>query len=72
MIEAEQLLDAVKQAKEAIAARIEALRLTITQCNEELAALCAKRVRKPKAEGKKRGRPAGSKNRKPEGVENAG
>ena len=66
---AQELLAAAEEAKQAIAARITELRTTIAQCNEELVTLGAKRVRKVKAEGKKpktegkRGRPKGSKNK---------
>ena len=63
---AAELLAAREQANQNIQARIEELRGIIASANEELVALGAKRVRKPKAEGKKRGRPVGSRNRKPE------
>ena len=60
---AAELLASVEAAKQAVVDRIAELRTNRTAIDEELAALGAKRVRKPKAEVKKRGRPAGSKNR---------
>ena len=60
---AAELLAAVEQAKQIIVDRIAELRAQRTAIDEELTALGAKRVRKPKVEGKKRGRPAGSKNK---------
>ena len=59
---AQELLAAVEQAKQIIVDRIAELRAQRTAIDEELTALGAKRVRKPKVEGKKRGRPAGSRN----------
>ena len=59
---AAELLSQVEAAKQAVIDRIAELRGQRTAIDEELAALGAKRLRKPKAEGKKRGRPAGSRN----------
>ena len=67
---AQELLAAVEQAKQIIVDRIAELRAQRAAIDEELVALGAKRLRKSKAEGKKRGRPAGSRNRKPEVVPN--
>jgi uncharacterized coiled-coil DUF342 family protein len=61
---AAELLASVEAAKQAVVDRIGELRRQRVDIDEELTALGAKRVRK-KVEGKKRGRPAGSKNRPP-------
>jgi hypothetical protein len=55
------LLAAKEAAAKAIVDRIAELRANRAAIDEELTALGAKRLRK-KAEGKKRGRPAGSRN----------
>ena len=68
---AQELLASVEAAKQAVVDRIAELRTNRAAIDEELTALGAKRVRKPKAEGKKRGRPAGSRN-KPAPVEVVG
>jgi hypothetical protein len=59
---AQELLSQVEAAKQAVVDRIAELRTNREAIDEELMALGAKRRRKPKSEGKKRGRPAGSKN----------
>ena len=63
---AQELLASVEAAKQAVVDRIAELRANRAAIDEELTALGAKRVRKPKAEGKKRGRPVGSRNRRTE------
>ena len=60
---AQELLASVEAAKQAVIDRIAELRTNREAIDEELMALGAKQRRKPKSEGKKRGRPAGSKNR---------
>ena len=62
---AAELLSQVEAAKQAVIDRIAELRKNRAAIDEELTALGAKRLRK-KAEGKKRGRPAGSRNKKTE------
>jgi hypothetical protein len=69
-VNAQELLASVEAAKQAVIDRIAELRTNRAAIDEELTVLGAKRVRKPKVEGKKRGRPAGSRNRKPEVVPN--
>ena len=59
---AQELLASVEAAKQAVIDRIAELRAQRQAIDEELTALGAKRLRKPKSEGKKRGRPAGSRN----------
>ena len=60
---AAELLASVEAAKQAVVDRIAELRGQRTAIDEELADLGAKRLRKPKAEKKPRGRPLGSTNK---------
>ena len=59
---AAELLAAKDAAAKAIVDRAAELVGIIAAAKQELVDLGIKRVRKPKAEGKKRGRPAGSRN----------
>jgi hypothetical protein len=61
-VNAQELLASVEAAKQAVVDRIAELRTNRAAIDEELTALGAKRLRKPKVEGKKRGRPTGSRN----------
>ena len=54
---AQELMASVEAAKQAVIDRIAELRTNRAAIDEELTALGAKRSRKPKAEGTKRGRP---------------